>query len=84
MATTAGNPVGGEESTSTVDRLPDEVEGGRDFDNSNKLFIFSNSGISQPDANQKALLNVVFRSLKRTHDLFASDYAKFPDPDDNS
>ncbi|PAV70747.1 hypothetical protein WR25_05380 [Diploscapter pachys] len=68
MATTAGNPVGGEESTSTVDRLPDEAEG----------------GISQPDANQKALLNVVFRSLKRTHDLFASDYAKFPDPDDNS
>ncbi|VDN37229.1 unnamed protein product [Cylicostephanus goldi] len=36
-------------------------------------------GIQQPDQMQKTLLNLVFRSMKRTHDMFSSDYTTFPE-----
>ncbi|CAJ0929612.1 unnamed protein product, partial [Mesorhabditis belari] len=37
----------------------------------------------QADPAQKQLLNYVFRSMKRTYDLFATDYTKYPDVDDS-
>ncbi|EYC39292.1 hypothetical protein Y032_0664g1315 [Ancylostoma ceylanicum] len=36
-------------------------------------------GIQQPDQMQKTLLNLVFRSMKRTHDMFSNDYTTFPE-----
>ncbi|KIH64511.1 WD domain, G-beta repeat protein [Ancylostoma duodenale] len=40
-------------------------------------------GIQQPDQMQKTLLNLVFRSMKRTHDMFSNDYTTFPELSEN-
>ncbi|CAI4223604.1 unnamed protein product [Auanema sp. JU1783] len=36
------------------------------------------------DEQRKKLLNTVFRSLKRSHDLFSSEYINFPEPTEDS
>lgn len=36
------------------------------------------------DSQQKSLHNAVFRSMKRTQDMFYHDYSNFPAPDKNA
>lgn len=36
------------------------------------------------DSQQKALHNAVFRSMKRTQDMFFHDYSTFPELDENA
>uniref|UniRef100_A0A1I7XMT6 Pleiotropic regulator 1 n=1 Tax=Heterorhabditis bacteriophora TaxID=37862 RepID=A0A1I7XMT6_HETBA len=54
-----------------------------DTNQQDKLTEENEGGIQQPDPMQKTLLNLVFRSMKRTHDLFSNDYATFPEPSDD-
>nr|CAR63542.1 putative Pre-mRNA splicing protein [Angiostrongylus cantonensis] len=53
----------GNEETNDAEKNADDGEG----------------GIQQPDQLQKTLLNLVFRSMKRTHDMFSCDYTTFPE-----
>ncbi|KAK6049500.1 hypothetical protein COOONC_12995, partial [Cooperia oncophora] len=50
-----------------------------DESNADKNADDGEGGIQQPDQMQKTLLNLVFRSMKRTHDMFSNDYTVFPE-----
>ncbi|WKY10599.1 hypothetical protein Q1695_002731 [Nippostrongylus brasiliensis] len=66
MSTETLPPQTTNDEISAVDKAADDGEG----------------GIQQPDQMQKTLLNLVFRSMKRTHDMFSSDYTTFPELSD--
>jgi hypothetical protein len=45
----------------------------------------SSSSVHEPlSAKEKALHNYVFRSMKRSHDMFLHDYDTFPENDEKA